>query len=73
MKKNFEKCTSVSVSLEIPAGFDVSTGKISTETVVAVLPATAPIGTGEQEGRLLCNLGRSTQKHSICQTKLCQR
>ena len=49
-KENFEKCTSVSVSLEIPAGFDVSTGKISTETVVAVLPATAPIGTGEQEG-----------------------
>lgn len=49
-KENFEKCTSVSVSLEIPAGFDVSTGKISTETVVAVLPATAPIGTREQEG-----------------------
>lgn len=49
-KENFAKCTSVSVSQEIPAGFDVSTDKISTETVVAVLPATAPIGTGEQEG-----------------------
>ena len=49
-KENFAKCTSVSVSQEIPAGFDVSTGTISTETVVAVLPATAPIGTGEQEG-----------------------
>lgn len=49
-KENFAKCTSVSVSLEIPNGFDASTGTISTETVVAVLPATAPIGTGEQEG-----------------------
>jgi len=49
-KENFAKCTSVSISQEIPGGFDVSTGKISTETVEAVLPATAPIGTGEQEG-----------------------
>lgn len=49
-KENFAKCTSVSVSQEIPNGFDVSTGKISTETVEAVLPAIAPIGTGEQEG-----------------------
>lgn len=47
---NFNKCTSVSVSQEIPNGFDVSTGQISTETVEAVLPATAPIGTGAQEG-----------------------
>lgn len=48
--ENFAKCTSVSVSQEIPNGFDASTGKISTETVEAVLPATAPIGTGLQEG-----------------------
>lgn len=47
---NFAKCTSVSVSQEIPSGFDVSTGTISSETVVATLPATAPLGTGEQEG-----------------------
>lgn len=47
---NFAKCTSVSVSQKIPSGFDVSTGTISSETVVATLPATAPLGTGEQEG-----------------------
>lgn len=47
---NFTKCQTISVSQEIPGGFDVSTGKISTETVEAVLPASAPIGTGAQEG-----------------------
>lgn len=47
---NFTKCQTVSVGQEIPGGFDVSTGKISTETVEAVLPASTPIGTGAQEG-----------------------
>lgn len=49
-EENFAKCTTVSASLEIPNGFDVSTGTISSETGEAVLAATAPIGTGEQEG-----------------------
>lgn len=48
--ENFATCTSISVSQEIPNGFDVSTGTITSETVTAVLPATAPIGTGSQEG-----------------------
>lgn len=43
-EENFAKCTTVSASLEIPNGFNVSTGTISSETVEAVLAATAPIG-----------------------------
>lgn len=49
-KDNFDKCTSVSVSQEIPTGFDVSTGTVSAEMTKVTLPATAPLGTGEQSG-----------------------
>lgn len=49
-KENFDKCTTVSVSQEIPAGFDVSTGTVSSEMVTATLPASAPLGTGTQTG-----------------------
>lgn len=49
-KDNFAKCTSISASHEIPNGFDVSTGTISSETVEATLSATAPLGNGEQVG-----------------------
>lgn len=49
-KESFDKCTTVSVSQEIPAGFDVSTGTVSSEMVTATLPASAPLGTGIQTG-----------------------
>lgn len=49
-KENFDKCTSVSVSQEIPTGFNVSTGTVSSEMTKVTLPATAPLGTGEQTG-----------------------
>lgn len=49
-KENFDKCTTVSVSQEIPAGFDVSTGTVSSKMVTATLPASKPLGTGIQTG-----------------------
>lgn len=49
-KENFDKCTTVSVIQEIPAGFDASTGTVSSEMTKVTLPATAPLGTGEQTG-----------------------
>lgn len=49
-KENFDKCTTVSVIQEIPAGFDVSTGTVSSEMVTATLPASKPLGTGIQTG-----------------------
>lgn len=49
-KESFDKCTTVSVSQEIPAGFDVSTGTVSSKMVTATLPASAPLGTGIQIG-----------------------
>lgn len=49
-KENFDKCTSVSVSQEIPTGFNVLTGTVSSEMTKVTLPATAPLGTGEQTG-----------------------
>lgn len=49
-KENFDKCTSVSVSQEIPTGFNVSKGTVSSEMTKVTLPATAPLGTGEQTG-----------------------
>lgn len=49
-KESFDKCTTVSVSQEMPAGFDVSTGTVSSEMVTATLPASAPLGTGTQTG-----------------------
>lgn len=49
-KDNFDKCTSVSISQEIPTCFDVSTGTVSAEMTKVTLPATAPLGTGEQSG-----------------------
>lgn len=49
-KENFDKCTTVSVIQEIPAGFDASTGTVSSEMVTATLPASKPLGTGIQTG-----------------------
>lgn len=49
-KENFDKCTTVSVIQEIPAGFDASMGTVSSEMVTATLPASKPLGTGIQTG-----------------------
>ena len=49
-KANFDKCQTVAVSQKIPAAFNVSTGKVSTEMIDAIMSATEPIGTGETTG-----------------------
>ena len=49
-KANFDKCQTVAVSQKIPAAFNVSTGKVSTEMIDAIMSATEPIGTSETTG-----------------------
>lgn len=49
-KANFDKCKKVAASQKIPAAFNVSTGKVSTEMIDAIMSATEPIGTGETTG-----------------------
>lgn len=49
-KTNFNKCKKVAASQKIPAAFNVSTGKVSTEMIDAIMSATEPIGTGETTG-----------------------
>lgn len=49
-KTNFDKCKKVAASQKIPAAFNVSTGKVSTEMIDAIMSATEPIGTGETTG-----------------------
>lgn len=49
-KANFDKCRTVVASQKVPAAFNVSTGKVSTEMIDAIMSATEPIGTGETTG-----------------------